>query len=73
MSNKLIETLGDALPKEMARVRDVLMPLYQSIGVPGVPALTMMRMSLDNAAMAMASGDVVAMLRAYEDLKGYTA
>jgi hypothetical protein len=66
------ETLGDALPREMARVRDEVMPAYQAIGLAGAPALVMMRTSLDLAAKAMAEGDVVAMLRAHEDLKGYS-
>jgi hypothetical protein len=35
------------------------------------PQIMMMRASLDAAAKAMAEGDVVAMLRAYEDLKEY--
>lgn len=72
MSTKA-QSLGEALPAEMARVRDQLIPLYLSCGTAGVPAATMMRMSLDAAAKAMAEGDVVAMLRAYEDLKGFTA
>lgn len=66
-------TLGEALPREMARVRDEIMPSYIQIGAPGLLALMMMRTSLDAAAKAMAEGDVVAMLRAYEDLKGYTS
>lgn len=66
------QSLGDALPLEMARVRDVVMPVYQSIGREGQPALMMMRVSLDVAARAMAEGDVVAMIRAFEDLKGYS-
>lgn len=64
-------TLGDALPKEMARVRDVLMPQYQSIGPAGKFALAMMTLELDRAAKALAEGDVVAMIRAYEGLKGF--
>ena len=68
-------TLGDALPREMARVRDQVMPAYLACqGMPNVmvePALAMMRASLDAAARAMIEGDVVAMLRCYEDLKGY--
>lgn len=64
-------TLGDALPREMARVRDQVMPAYLAIGTPGLFALTMMRADLDLAARAMAEGDVVAMLRAYQSLKGY--
>ena len=66
-----MDTLGDALPREMARIRDRVMPVYQSIGNAGQPALMMMRASLDEAAKAMAEGDVVAMVRSYEDLKGY--
>jgi hypothetical protein len=64
-------TLGDALPREMARVRDQVMPAYVAIGAPGTFALIAMRRDLDLAAKAMAEGDVVAMLRAYEELKGY--
>ena len=66
-----MDTLGDALPKEMARIRDEVMPVYQSIGNAGQPALMMMRASLDEAAKAMAEGDIVAMVRSYEDMKGY--
>ena len=70
-----IETLGEALPREMARVRDEVMPAYIELrGTPGVnvePTLYLMRNDLDAAAKAMAEGDVVAMLRAYEALKGY--
>ena len=70
------DTLGDALPREMARVRDEVMPQYLAVRrIPGVNVewvLTRMRASLDRAAKAMAEGDVVAMLRAYQDLKGYT-
>jgi len=68
---KTMSTLGEALPKEMARVRDEVMPIYQEIGREGLPALTMMRLELDAAAKALAEGDVVAMLCAYESLKGF--
>lgn len=69
--SKQTETLGDALPKEIARVRDVVLPEYLAIGPSGIFAATMMRQSLDAASKAMIEGDVVAMIRAYEDLKGY--
>jgi hypothetical protein len=49
----MTDTLGDALPREMARVRDLL-PLYDAIGRPGALAATMMRADLDRAAKAMA-------------------
>jgi len=64
------ETLGEALPREMARVRDEVMPVYQTIPT-GAFALAMMRLDLDAAAKAMAEGDVLAMLKSYEALKGY--
>ena len=65
------KTLGDALPQEMARVRDTVMPAYLSIGPAGTFALMGMRADLDRAAKAMAEGDVVKMLAAYESLKGW--
>lgn len=66
------QSLAEALPAEMARVRDQVMPAYLKTGRAGVPALMMMRASLDAAAKAMAEGDLVAMIRAYEDLKGFS-
>lgn len=65
-------TLAEALPMEMARVRDELMPQYLAIGPAGAIALAMMRADLDRAAKAMMAGDTVAMLRVYESLKGFT-
>ena len=67
-----MSTLGDELPREMARVRDKVMPAYLEVGPPAQFALAMMRKALDDAARAMASGDAVEMLRAYEELKGFT-
>lgn len=67
----MTDTLGVALPREMARVRDEIMPAYQVIGAVGSLALTFMRRDLDLAAKAMAEGDVVAMIQAYEALKDY--
>jgi hypothetical protein len=67
-----IDTIGDALPREMARVRDEVLPAYLAIPT-GIYAATMMRASLDAAAKAMIEGDLVGMIRAYSDLKGYEA
>jgi hypothetical protein len=64
-----MSTLGEALPLEMARVRDDVMSAYQEIGPAGAFALAGMRADLDAAAKALAEGDVVAMLRVYESLK----
>ena len=69
MAENDVKTLGEELPKQMARVRDEVMPAYIEIGPAGVFALAMMRADLDAAARAMASGDVVEMLRVYQSLK----
>ena len=63
--------MGTALPREMARIRDQVMPAYVECGPAGAFALMMMRDALDRAAKAMAEGDVVAMLAAYNDLRGF--
>lgn len=65
------KTLGDALPIEIARVRDVVIPVYLECGIGGLPAVTMMRADLDRASKAMIEGDVIAMMRVYESLKGW--
>jgi hypothetical protein len=64
------DTLGDALPREMARVRDHVLPAYLEIGPVGAFGAMMIRRDLDAATKALAENDVVAMLRAYEALKG---
>lgn len=66
------ESIGTALPDEMARVRE-LITIYRSIGPAGIPASMMMEASLRAADKASIEGDVVGMIRAYEDLKGYSA
>lgn len=64
------ESLGTKLPQEIARVRDVVLPAYLAIGASGAFAVAFIRADLDAASKAMIEGDVVAMLRAYEKLKG---
>lgn len=66
------ESLGEALPREMARVRDEVMPAYLAIGPAGTIALTLMRADLDRATKALAEGDTIEMIRVFESLKGYT-
>lgn len=70
MNNK-IETLADALPKEMARVREVL-GHYREIGPAGMFGAAFIEQDLKEADIASASGDVVAMLRSLETLSGIT-
>lgn len=64
------DTLGDALPREMTRVRG-LIPIYASIGPAGNFAVAMMNHTLDEAQKALADGDVIAMLRVYQELKDF--
>ena len=72
MSEKQTETLGDALPKEQARVRKLIL-MYRDplLNGAGNIAATLMEQSLRKADEAVMSGDVAAMILAYEDLKGY--
>lgn len=63
-----METLATALPKEQARVRELL-GHYREIGPAGMFGAAMIEQSLRAADAAVISGDVLAMLRAYEDLK----
>jgi hypothetical protein len=55
----------------MARVRDEIIPAYLEAGNCGRFAVKMMRADLDKAAKAMAEGDLVGMLQAYQALKEY--
>ena len=61
-------SLAESLPKEQARVREVL-ALYKSIGPAGIIGAAMIEQDLAAADRAAASGDIVAMVRAYETLK----
>jgi hypothetical protein len=62
-------TLGDALPKEIARVREVL-GHYKELGPVGMFGAMFIEQDLQAADKAVMSGDVVAMLQAFEELKG---
>lgn len=65
-----MSTLGEELPKLMARVRDELLPQYDAIP-SGVFAATLMRQSLDRASRALAEGDIIQLIRSYEELKEF--
>ena len=64
-----VDTLAAALPREIERVAKMI-PVYRQMEA-GFLAAWMMQASLDAAQAAIADGDVVAMLRALYDLKGY--
>lgn len=68
-----MNNLGEALPKEQARVRELITQYRDPIlKGTGELAARMMELSLQEADKAVMSGDVVAMIAAYQDLKGYT-
>lgn len=65
-----VTTLAEALPQEIARVRNELIPVYERYPGAGL-AVWMMRKDIEKAEQAIAVQDVVEMMRAYEALKGY--
>jgi hypothetical protein len=71
------DSLGEALPREMARVREMLVDYTKMTGdhpalARGMgPLMFMMRRALDEAARVMAEGDVVGMVRCHQELKGF--
>ena len=69
MSTSTTDTLADALPAEMARVRQVLAQ-YREIGAAGALGAVFIESDLRAADTAVMSGDVVAMLRALKALQG---
>ncbi len=62
-------TLADALPREIERCQELL-GQYKALGPVGVFGHAMISRDIAAAHTAMMEGDVVAMLRAYETLKG---
>lgn len=63
-----MSSLGEALPKELARCRELLVA-YR--GIPnGTIAANLLEADIQAADQAMISGDVVAMIQVYERLKG---
>ncbi len=67
----MTESLGTALPAEMARVRDVVIPAYETCGPVSIFAVACMKHDLDRAARALAEGDVVEMIAVYRELRTY--
>lgn len=65
------DSLATALPAEVARVRDEVLPCYLGIGLSGMFAATLMRQDLDAASKAMIEGDTVEMIRIYQRLKSW--
>lgn len=65
-------TLADALPAEIARVAE-LKGVYQSLpGGAGAFGAMMMAAALARAQKAIGDGDIVEMIRSYQELKEIT-
>lgn len=64
-----MSSLGQQFPKELARVRELL-GVYKSLGPVGGFGAMMIEQVLQRADHAAVSGDVIAMLRSYEELRG---
>lgn len=64
-----MSSVGLEFPKEQARVRELL-GVYKSIGPNGAFGALMIEQVLQRADAAAISGDVIAILRSYEELKG---
>jgi hypothetical protein len=66
-----IETLGDAFPREIARVRTIH-GYYVEIGAPGQFGAMWIGELLQQAEKAWAEQDTVAMVKLYPELQGVT-
>lgn len=62
------ESLAEALPREQARVREIL-GLFKQIGPAGMFGAAMIEIDLREADAAVMSGDVVRMLRVFKKLQ----
>jgi hypothetical protein len=70
-----MSSLGTELPSEINRVREIQDKFKALRSVPNVivePQIAMMERDIQSAITASAGGDVIAMLRAYEALKGWS-
>jgi len=66
-----METLADALPREQARCREMLEHALELPPQSGFFLVATLREALAQAERAAASGDVVAILRAYQMLSEF--
>ncbi len=67
--NEHIETVGDALPKEIARCRELLKE-YEAIGPSGRFGHMMITNDIVAAECAQASGDTIGMIQSLHKLRG---
>ena len=61
--------LAEALPEKIKFVRTEVLDAYKAIGAAGQPAIQLViQPAIDEGVAALASGDVVRMIRAYKNL-----
>jgi hypothetical protein len=65
-----LETLGEAFPKQQERLRELLRG-YQEIGAAGIFGAETIKDCLRRADKAAIEHDLVAMIRIYEEMKGF--
>jgi hypothetical protein len=63
-----MSSLVDEYPKEQARLRSLL-EVYHSLGPIGLFGATVIEQTLKEADVAVASGDIVAMVRCFQAMK----
>ena len=61
-------SVGAQFPVEQARVRELLI-VYRQLGIPGAFGATMIEEVLRRADQAAMSGDLVAILSSFQELK----
>lgn len=62
-------SVGEDFPRQQARCREVL-ALYKDLGSPGAFGALVIEDVLRRADVAMASDDIIQILRVYEEMRG---
>ena len=63
-----MDTLGDALPREIARCKELL-TIYESMGPAGMFGVAFLKQDIATAEAAISDNDLVAQIQVYEKLK----
>lgn len=64
-------TVGEDILNQIDRVIRIQEEDKRLEGGAGLLAAAMMQVSIDNAKRSVSTGDIIEVLKAYEDLKGY--
>lgn len=66
-----MKNIIEGIQRQQARLREEIIPAYQSLGPCGAIALYVMNTAMKRADEAIATGDTVGMIAAYKDLEGF--